>query len=169
MPSDQPKAAPVALGAGGGRPIGALGVSQAASAPGDVLVETTFPDLEIRHTISDADAVTLMSGSARSREADQAFDIFLAAAGVCAGSVLQAARDIANTIYFKAAPDSWGMLGIAIFFVSAGVCALAFILWRRWKDQSPAELKLQEIRDRTNRTLALVKATDMRQSRTDST
>ena len=124
---------------------------------GDVLYETTLPDKEVQHLLKQSDVEVLMSGHARNRESEQAFNVFLAAVFFAAGSLIQAMRDLYAAFWSNEAPlNIWGVLGIVLFTASAAVAGAAFYAWRTWKEPSAAEKKWAEIQARTNRQLRLV-------------
>ncbi len=130
----------------------------AGGAAGSFPVETTWPDKEVRHSISDAELDMLHQGHVNDRASDKAFDVFLAACGAAAGAAPQVVKDFWGAFFAKqsAAHDIFGVVALLVF---GGALALAFamrLFWKQADGPSAVDAKVVEIRERTNRTSHLI-------------
>jgi hypothetical protein len=147
-----------------------LGSDQTANTPfvGGYTIGTTYPDEELRHNISDGELDMLHRGDASKREADQAFNMMLAAGGVVAGSAPQFFRDIANA-YFVAKPtpiEFAGLIGVVIFAGAIVATGISYFFWKKRSGASAVDAKVVEIRARQNRTFHIVRPADMQTLKT---
>ena len=161
MGNGPPEAAAAALGAGGA--AGPVDVGQ-TPVHGNYAIETTWPEREIRHNISDLELDMLQKG-----QSDQAFNVMLAAGGAAVGAAPQVARDLYGA--FRAAtPVPLDLASVFVLLIFGGALTAAGVAYMFWKQRtSPVDAKVAEIRERTNRTLHLIRTGDAAPRRTGQT
>lgn len=132
--------------------------SDAPSEP-SFTIATTMPDEELRHDISDLELDMLHRGHASDRESDRAFDVFLAACGAAAGAAPQVIKDLASA-FFASNPVGHDVFGIVALLIFGGAITTAAVMRMFWKAQqtpTAVDLKVLEIRARSNRRLHVVR------------
>jgi hypothetical protein len=103
----------------------------------------------------------LHKGHAEDRISDKMFDVFLAACGAAAGAAPQVAKDLWGA--FAAKPsvphDMFGIVALLIFGGGVAAAVVSTLFWKRKSQPTLVDLKVAEIRERTNRTKHMVAPT----------